>query len=199
VRKHDKRWNIYLRSTVYSAPLLFRQIMIKKITHILIVIALLFLSARAVRAEEPVSDASASIKRNYGNAFDYRVGNLRTFLGKYNSPLTEYAEEFVSFADIYGLDYRIVPAITGVESTFGKRIPSNSYNAYGWANGEYRFTSWGNSIEHVSMTLRTKYIDKGAPTIAKIAKRYAPPSVTWGGKVNFFMNKIDTFPISYDI
>ena len=32
-------------------------------------------------------------------------------------------EDFVTYADTNGLDYRLVPAITGVESTFGKLIP----------------------------------------------------------------------------
>lgn len=174
--------------------------MIKTITYILFVMVLCFASAGGVYAQDIEAGASAAI--NYSEVsdnFDYRVTNLRKFLIKYNSPLFDYAQDFVVYADIYGLDYRIIPAITGVESTFGKRIPVNSYNAYGWANGEYRFTSWEDSIEHVSMTLKTKYIERGAPTIAQIARRYAPPSSTWGSKVKFFMRKIDSLPVSYDI
>jgi hypothetical protein len=174
--------------------------MIKTITYILFVMVLCFASAGGVYAQDIEAGASAAI--NYSEVsdnFDYRVTNLRKFLIKYNSPLSDYAQDFVVYADIYGLDYRIIPAITGVESTFGKRIPVNSYNAYGWANGEYRFTSWEDSIEHVSMTLKTKYIERGAPTIAQIARRYAPPSSTWGSKVKFFMRKIDSLPVSYDI
>ena len=174
--------------------------MIKTITYILFVMVLCFASAGGVYAQDIEAGASAAI--NYSEVsdnFDYRVTNLRKFLIKYNSPLSDYAQDFVVYADIYGLDYRIIPAITGVESTFGKRIPVNSYNAYGWANGEYRFTSWEDSIEHVSMTLKTKYIERGAPTIAQIARRYAPPSSTCGSKVKFFMRKIDSLPVSYDI
>ena len=174
--------------------------MIKTITYILFVMVLCFASAGGVYAQDIEAGASAAI--NYSEVsdnFDYRVTNLRKFLIKYNSPLFDYAQDFVVYADIYGLDYRIIPAITGVESTFGKRIPVNSYNAYGWANGEYRFTSWEDSIEHVSITLKTKYIERGAPTIAQIARRYAPPSSTWGSKVKFFMRKIDSLPVSYDI
>ncbi len=174
--------------------------MYKLMTYILVITALLFGRVGMVCAQEEVAGGSAYLKPQGNTAsVDYRIDNLRAFLDKYNSPLTDYADEFVSYADTYGLDYRFVPAITGVESTFGKRIPKNSYNAYGWANGDYRFSSWGGSIEHVSMTLRTKYIDSGASSVAKIARRYAPPSSTWAGKVNFFMTKIDAFPISYDI
>ncbi len=169
-------------------------------TYIFAAILLFGISTKHSLAQELTADGSATIKRNsIGTGFDYRVSNLRAFLEKYNSPLSKYAEEFVAYADIYGIDYRLVPAISGVESTFGKHIPYKSYNAYGWANGEYRFTSWENSIDHVSMTLKTKYIDAGAPTITKIARRYAPPSTTWGRNVNFFMGKIDILPLTYDI
>jgi hypothetical protein len=112
--------------------------------------------------------------------------------------LAEYAEELVAASDKYGLDWRLVPAISGVESTFGKHIPKGSYNAYGWANGDYRFKSWEDSIEIVSQTLRTKYIDRGAPSINKIARRYAPPSTTWARNVKFFMYKIEAFPVAFD-
>ena len=172
----------------------------KIITCILSIIVLTVGGAGTVRGQELTANSSAALKISADQEqFDYRVTKLETFLSKYNSPLVTYSRDFVEHADTYGLDYRLVPAITGVESTFGKRIPHNSYNAYGWANGEYRFTSWEDSIEHVSMTLRTKYIEKGAVSIPQIARRYAPPSSTWGGKVKFFMTKLDSLPLTFDI
>jgi hypothetical protein len=131
--------------------------------------------------------------------FDYREYTLRKFLAKNNSPLTPYSSDFIRTADYYGIDWRMVPAISGVESTFGKRIPRNSYNAYGWANGRYQFKSWPESIDLVSKTLKTKYIDKGAVSINKIARIYAPPSNTWGRNVKFFVGKISPLPLSFDI
>lgn len=171
----------------------------KVIIYILITAILIILSVSNINAEK-VSESSASLKEKFDESgFDYRVENLRIFLEKYGSPLSEYSEEFVIYADINGLDYRLVPSISGVESTFGKHIPFKSFNAYGWANGEYVFTSWTDSIAHVSETLKISYIDKGAPTIAKIARRYAPPSVTWGNNVTFFVEKIDSLPLNFDI
>ena len=171
--------------------------MLTKLTYILIVIVLLIINTRGAYAQEN-ADVSASIKVNE-ESFDYRVYSLKNYLESHNSPLAEYAEDFVEYADEYDIDYRMVPAITGVESTFGKRIPSNSYNAYGWANGEYKFSSWEGSINHVSMTLKTKYIERGATSISDIAKRYAPPSTTWGRNVKFFMKKIDVLPVSFSL
>ncbi len=124
---------------------------------------------------------------------DFRVVKLQAFLAQYDSPLTPYAQVFVDRADEYQIDWRLVPAITGVESTFGKQIPFNSYNAYGWNNGNYYFKSWEDSIEIVSKALREKYLDRGLDTPYKIGRVYAPPSPFWGGKVNHFINKIESF------
>lgn len=124
---------------------------------------------------------------------DPRVEKLGLFLEFYDSPLADYASNFIESADKYQLDWRLVPAITGVESTFGKHIPYNSYNAYGWNNGVYQFESWEDSIEHVSKTLKEKYVDRGLDTPAKIAPVYAPPSSTWAGKVAFFIKRLDSF------
>ena len=158
-------------------------------------------TAGACKASSLEAAGSAVPKFKYITepVFDYRVYTLRKFLNKYSSPLTPYSSEFIAMADYYGIDYRMVPAITGVESTFGKQIPAGSYNAYGWANGKYSFTSWPNSIQIVTKTIKLKYIDKGAVSIGKIAKIYAPPSDTWGSKVQYFVSKIDTLPMSFDI
>ena len=170
-----------------------------KIFSVFIVSVLMFiLSASKVSAEVYVAEASATLKKSQANS-DYRVKVLKAYLSKHNSPLADYAGYFVETADKYNIDWRLVPAISGVESTFGKRIPANSFNAYGWANGAYKFKSWEDSIEIVSKTLREKYIDRGAPSIAKIARRYAPPSSTWAGKVKFFMRKIEPLPVAFTL
>lgn len=173
--------------------------MLKVTTYILTAIVILGFSAGVVNAQT-IADESATIKTGASaDGFDYRVENLRNFLAKFDSPLVPYSQDFVDYADLYGLDYRLVPSISGVESTFGKQIPYKSYNAYGWVNGNYSFKSWTDSINVVSSTLRTNYIDKGAASIPKIARRYAPPSTTWGSKVQYFESKIDTLPLSFDI
>ncbi len=146
-----------------------------------------------------VTESAELVKPANVNSKDLRVIRLQKFFQKYNSPLMPYANDFVYFADKYQIDYRLVPSISGVESTFGKRIPPGSYNAYGWANGEYKFKSWPDSIEHVTKTLRYKYYDKGAVNIDQIARRYAPPSKTWGHNVKYFLAKIDSTPVEFDL
>ena len=124
---------------------------------------------------------------------DNRVEKLTAFLEKYDSLLTSYAPDFIEMADKYQIDWKLLPAITGVESTFGKQIPSGSYNAYGWNNGNYRFQSWEDSLEIVSKALREKYYNRGLDNPYKIGPVYAPPSSTWAGKVSRFMNEIEGY------
>lgn len=160
---------------------------------------LFFLLAASVSAEFSVAQESASLKTEVLGEVDPRAEILESYLESHKSPLAEHSGKFIEVADKYDLDWRLIPAISGVESTFGKRIPKNSYNAYGWANGKYSFESWDESIEIVGKTLREKYIDRGAPTINRIAKRYAPPSSTWAWKVKFFMVKIEPLPVYFDL
>lgn len=122
-----------------------------------------------------------------------KINQLEAFLESYRSPLAPYARVLVEVAEKYQIDWKLVPAITGVESTFGRQIPYNSYNAYGWANGKYSFSSWEESIEKVTKTLKEKYYDRGLNNPYKIGPVYAPPSKTWAGKVSRFMNEIENF------
>lgn len=173
----------------------------KYISCILLTAAFIGISARPCYASptEAGSSAMPKFRMVKESAFDYRVYTLRKFLSKFGSPLTPYSPDFIKQADYYGIDWRMVPAISGVESTFGKQIPYNSYNAYGWVNGNYSFKSWPDSIQVVSKTIKYNYIDKGAVSIGSIAKIYAPPSVTWGSKVKYFVSKINILPLSFDI
>ncbi len=147
--------------------------------------------AQPVFSQTDICAASSAVLKNSCVKEDTRVKILRNFLKRYNSPLVPYTQEFVDAADSYGVDWRLLPAITGVESTFGKQIPASSFNAYGWNNGDFKFTSWEDSIWYVTSQLRVRYLDRGATTIPQIGRIYAPPSPFWAGKVIFFMAKIE--------
>ena len=166
---------------------------------ILTVFVFAFISTAEVSADVTVAGSSAQLVGRTKVKSDFREEVLRNYLEEHNSPLSDYSGVFIAFADQYRLDWRLVPAITGVESTFGKRILVDSYNAYGWANGAYSFESWDESIETVSKALRNNYIDRGAVSINDIARIYAPPSATWARNVKFFMNKIDPLPVSFSL
>ncbi len=146
----------------------------------------------AFAATNQVSGISAHLKaENDQSTTDLRPVALKSYLEKRNSPLADYADAFIATADKYELDWKLVPAISGLESAFAKRYVAGTYNAYGWGGGYIYFTSWEDSIETVSAALKAKYIDRGAKTVNQIGRIYAPPNPAWGSLVNHLMTEID--------
>jgi len=127
---------------------------------------------------------------------DSRVDILRDYLEAQNSPLADHAATFVEMADKYHLDWKLVAAISGLESGYGKAIPVNSYNAWGWGiygDNVKRFESWDEAIATISQGLRENYIDKtGSDSVYAIGPRYAA-SPTWAVRVENFMAQIESY------
>jgi len=166
--------------------------------YVLIFFFVLFLSldSKTYAQEFAAGSSAALLKSDSLKASDSRVRILREFLENYDSPLVPFAEIFVETADKYNLDWKLVVAISGVESTFGQQIPDNSFNGWGWGiygDNMIRFSSWEEGIKTVSEGLRTKYIDKwGAKNIYEIGRIYAA-SPTWAARVEHFMNSIEEY------
>lgn len=116
-----------------------------------------------------------------------KVEEIKNYLSKRNSPLAKYAEEFVKASEKYHIDYRLVAAISIIESGGGKNC-FKQYNAWGW--GKSGFDSWKDGIWTVSKGLG-KYYAKGMTTPQLIAPSYCPPSASsWSRKVSYVMNEI---------
>jgi hypothetical protein len=166
--------------------------------YTLIILFLLFLMfvPKSNAQEYSAGSSAALFKPVTEKAPDSRTTILKEYLKQYNSPLVPFAGTFVEIADKYNLDWKLVAAISGVESTFGQQIPYESFNGWGWGiygDNMIRFTSWKDGIETVSEGLRNKYINKwGAKDVYEIGRFYAS-SPTWAQRVTYFMAKIDEF------
>ncbi len=128
---------------------------------------------------------------------DPRAQILSEYFKKYNSPFENQAQNFVDAADKYGIDWKLVPAIAGVESTFGKH--SYGYNAWGWGiygDQALGFNSWKTGIDTVTGGLKTGYIDKGLTDPYSMNRVYAA-SPTWGSRVAYFIEDIQAFARGY--
>ncbi len=144
----------------------------------------------------PVAGASASPTLAIEKE-DERISRLTLYLETHDSPLAPMAAHFIAEADRLGLDWKLVAAIAGVESTFGKHIPRNSYNGWGWGiftgqNDGIHFKDWKDGITTVSEGLKKNYVDRGAVSVEQMGRIYAA-SPTWSMKVRFFMEKIEAF------
>ena len=172
----------------------------RKLVKFFLIISLfltLFSREGVILAEEKVSATSAAISSSEQVIKDNRGKRLKKYLQSHNSPLAPYSKFIIETADQYSLDWKLVPAISGLESSFGKHIPVNSFNAYGWNGGRYYFEDWQDGIATVSKALKENYLDKwDAKTVEQIGPIYAE-SPTWSQRVAYFMNEIDNFQSSF--
>lgn len=125
---------------------------------------------------------------------DIRIRVLRRFLSDYSSPLAEFSDILVSAADLWGLDYALIPAIAMQESGGCKKIPENSYNCWGY--GIYgtkimRFASYPLAISQIAKTIKEAYIKNGLTNATLVEDKWVPPSRgQWSYSVNYFIGKI---------
>jgi len=128
------------------------------------------------------------------NQEDARVEIVRQFFKRYKSPLEPFATSVVETADMYGLDFRLIPAIAMQESNLCKKAPPDSHNCWGF--GIYgqkvtRFENFEEAISTVTKTLALKYKADGLDTPEEIMRRYTPRSNgSWADSVEYFMNQL---------
>ncbi len=148
-------------------------------------------------ASQNASASSAKLTSEFGdNRIDKREEVLEDFLFLYDSPLAPYAQDFVENADKYNLDWRLVASIAGLESTFGKQVPFNSYNAWGWgiySDNVIRFNSWPEGIETISKGLRERYLKELPESNPYVIGPTYAASPTWAQRVSYFMARIEDF------
>ena len=112
---------------------------------------------------------------------------IERVLKRYNSPLTPYTGTFINNCRKYNFNCYLLPSISGVESGFGHVLILAAKNPFGWGGGYIYFSSWENGIDTVAKGLHKNYIRAGLTNPYLIAPVYAPPSQTWAGNVNMYM------------
>lgn len=148
-----------------------------------------------------VKTASASFSRYEPNTFQIstkleRIRILKAYLSEKNSPFSDSAKTFIEEAEKNDLDWKLVVSIAGNESAFGRLIPPNSNNGWGWGvygNHVIYFASWDEAIKVISRELKSRYVLKwGAKNVYQIGKFYASDPA-WALKVSFYMADLDKF------
>ncbi|HUD44451.1 MAG TPA: hypothetical protein VMR41_02835 [Patescibacteria group bacterium] len=147
-------------------------------------------------ATTSASSANLADQTELSQPVDNRAKVLKQYLSDKNSPLINEADVLIANADKNHIDWRLLVAISGVESTFGQEIPSGSFNAWGYGiygNNTRYFTSWDDAISTISSDIRTKYMDQWhATNVDEIGQLYAA-SPTWAVRVENFMNEINAY------
>lgn len=162
----------------------------KLIIFVLMLIGFLVVSPQDTKAIEKIADNSAQIVSETEVDSERMIQTLaiKNVLAKNKSPFVDSADHFVAIAYEMDIDPYMLPAITGVESGFGRALIPGTHNPFGWGVGRIKFTDWNHGITTVATGLRKSYFNKGAKTVYEVGPRYAGGSTTWAPKVVMYMN-----------
>lgn len=132
-------------------------------------------------------------------SMDGRAAALSKYLRDQGSPLTPYSELIVREADIHKLDWRLVPAISGIESRFCRITPVDTNNCWGWKGGPggswQQFENYGVGVKVLTDRLANGYGTDLSPY--DIEPAYCPPCAasghSWAHSVTQFMNGMSQY------
>ncbi len=137
----------------------------------------------------------ASIGNVYGNTVgdpsaaqqDRRYDKLENFFRSFGCPAPYYARDYVDAADTFEIDYRLLPAISLVESTCGLHQRHN--NRWGWDSARTPFASVKEGLRYITRQLAHGRFYKNK-TLAQKIHTYNPDP-RYERKIEMLMRKID--------
>jgi hypothetical protein len=153
--------------------------MIKTFPKEFVVFAGLFVGPMAVDFAHGAEPASAA--KN-----DPRLAVLENFFAKRHCPVRSLAGEFLIAADKNGLDWRLLPSISYVESGGGRLARNN--NIFGWSSGRHRFSSVRESIHTVAAKLAHSKLYRNKDTDRILSTYNKRPR--WAERVKAVMGSI---------
>lgn len=145
-----------------------------------------FVLAGVVCAPAPISCLQTARTNPPDFRDDPRLSALRHFFAKADCPALNYSRAFLEAADVYKLDWRLLPSISYVESTGGKFARNN--NLFGWDSGKASFESPVQAIHHVGYRLShsSRYKAKSVDTLLATYN----PDEEYAAKVKSIMRRI---------
>lgn len=133
---------------------------------------------------------------------DLSFGNAPTevqaaeYLTRKKSDLAPAAGTFISEGRKWNIDPRLIMAIAGAETTFGKHLCAKN-NAWNWFHKRTckpsEFPSYEEGIQTVTKFMRRSYVQRGYNTIPLIRARYCAEGCdNWTKLVSHFRDEIPT-------
>lgn len=127
---------------------------------------------------------------------DIRTVALSEYFTLKNCPLLPYVSDFITAADKYNVDYRLLPAISIHESTCGKRFPADTNNPFGWNSAKGpkgRFASIPVAIDYITKQLANASPYAGKSIRTKLS--YYCPSPSYPAETMSYMLFFSKEPI----
>jgi len=131
----------------------------------------------------PTQTRSVSVPSHHD---DPRLKTLQKFFRRAGCPAQNYSDVFLEAADVYELDWRLLPSISFIESTGGKLAKNNNF--FGWDSGRVDFASPTAAIHAVGYRLAHSdlYRDKDVDGILATYN----PNADYAAKVKSVMRRI---------
>jgi hypothetical protein len=145
-----------------------------------LVLAAGLLASPAVADPDPIAVETVSRK-------DPRWILVKQFFLENGAPAHLYAEDFLIAADRNGLDWRLLPSLSIVESGGGREAHNN--NMFGWDNCRVRFRSVKEGIYRVASRLKYSRLYREKTTLDQILWTYNPRK-EYGIKVRALMAQL---------
>lgn len=117
---------------------------------------------------------------------DPRLPLLQAFFRDANSPLHALAVDFLEAADHNGLDWRLLPSISMVETGCGRTAVGK--NLFGWDSGRKQFASFRDAIQWVASRLGNSKLYRGKDLVQILATYNARPK--YAGLVRSVMKQL---------
>jgi hypothetical protein len=125
--------------------------------------------------------------------------NIDKYFASMNLPLAGYGEAFVTSAEKYDLDYRLLPAIAMRESTGGKFSCPGSKNVFGWHSCKTKFSTYEEAIDKVAQHLAGEVKSTkgyyGNKSVRKKLRTYNSVIPPYVDQIISIMNKIEKGPV----
>jgi len=118
---------------------------------------------------------------------DPRAARLEQFFGRYRCPAPQHIDEYLRAADSYGLDYRLLPALSIRETHCGMEETRN--NRWGYHPGRKGFASVEAGIDYVARQLAESPTYRGKSLREKLLTYN--PLTKYPGEVESFMQEIE--------
>jgi hypothetical protein len=131
------------------------------------------------------SDATQSVP--YLPNLDPRFARLEKFFQEYSCPAPLYVEEYLRLADTYGLDYRLLPAISIRETQCGVHEKGN--NRLGFHPSTVGFPTVLDGMEFIEKRLAEHPYYKGKSLEGKLFMYNPRPA--YPGEVEWIMRQIE--------
>lgn len=116
-----------------------------------------------------------------------KIDRLAGYLRKVNSPMADYANIIIEEAESCNANYKIIVAIAGNESGYG-RVPYKSYNPYGYLN-KAQYSGWDTSLADLTCKV-AKYTNKYTDLYI-LGKVYGAHNVEqWAKNISWHLSQI---------